>query len=114
MWIPFFTIFLGGVSLHLSQAILCHLFAIDMSWGTTAKEAEEVVFGKEVVRILNKFKGTFFICFLSIAAMVYMGKFAPYNWRITQFASIFPLAMVVGCHLLLPLALSPALMRLSW
>lgn len=96
------------------QSILCHSFEIDMSWGATAKEAENVVFGKEVVRVLKKFKGTFFICFLSIAVMVYMAKFAPYNWRITDLPCIFPIAILVVCHLLLPLVLSPALMRLSW
>lgn len=85
-----------------------------MSWGATAKEAEDVVFGKEVVRILKKFKGTFFICLLSIGVMVYMAAFAPYNWRIAEFSCIFPVAILVVCHLLLPLALSPALMRMSW
>ena len=41
-WIPLLMIFLGGVSLHVSQAILSHLFSIDMSWGATAKEVENV------------------------------------------------------------------------
>lgn len=114
VWIPFFTIFLGGLSLHLAQSILCHFFEIDMSWGATSKEAEDIIFGKEVVRILKKFKGTFFLCGLSIATIVYLAVFAPYAWQINQFASIFPIAMLVLCHLLLPLLLSPSLMRLSW
>lgn len=113
-WVPFFTIFLGGVSLHLTESILSHFFRIDMSWGATEKEASDVLFGKEVLRILRKFKGTFFICFLTIGMMVYMGIYAPYNWRITHFASIFPLGMLATCHLALPLLLNPALMRLNW
>lgn len=113
-WAPFYTIFLGGVSLHLSQALLCHFFDIEMRWGATSKEAEDIVFGTEVLRIFKKFKGTFLICLLSIAGMVYLAVFAPYNWHIRHFVSIFPLGMLVVCHLLMPLTLSPALMRLSW
>ena len=41
-WVPLLMIFLGGVSLHVSQAILSHLLSIDMSWGATAKEVENV------------------------------------------------------------------------
>lgn len=44
------SVFVGGLSLHLSQAILCHFFEIDMAWGATSKEAEYVVFGKEMLR----------------------------------------------------------------
>lgn len=94
--------------------MLCHFFEIDMSWGATSKQAQNVIFGKEVVRILRKFKGTFFICGLSIAAMVYLGVFAPYNWQIKYFPSIFPIGILVLCHLLLPLCLNPPWMRLVW
>lgn len=85
-----------------------------MSWSATSKEAEHVVFGKKVVRVLNRLKNTFFICGLSIAAMVYLGVSAPHTWRITQFPSILPIATLVLCHLLLALALSPSLARLRW
>lgn len=109
-----FNVFLGGVSLHLSQAILCHFFEIDLSWGATAKEVEGVVFGREVVRIVRDFKGTFVLCGLSVVGMVYLFWFAPPLWQIRDFPAIFPFAMVVACHLLLPLVLSPPLMRWSW
>ena len=33
-------IFLGGLSLHVSSALLAHMFEIDMTWGATSKEAE--------------------------------------------------------------------------
>lgn len=109
-----FTIFLGGLSLHLSQAVLCHFFEINMSWGATSKEVEDVIFGREMVRILKEFRGTFILCALCIAIIIYLFWLAPFNWQIRHFPSIFPFAMIVGCHLLLPLVLSPALMRLSW
>jgi hypothetical protein len=34
-WIPLMTIFTGGMSMHVSQALLSHLFSIEMSWGAT-------------------------------------------------------------------------------
>ena len=37
-WVPLLTIFLGGLSLHVSQALLSHMFEINMTWGATAKE----------------------------------------------------------------------------
>ena len=35
-WLPLLTIFLGGISLHVCQAICCHMCSIDMSWGATS------------------------------------------------------------------------------
>lgn len=39
-WTIMFAIFLGGLSLHVSQALLAHMFEINMTWGATSKEAE--------------------------------------------------------------------------
>ncbi|EME46198.1 hypothetical protein DOTSEDRAFT_101420, partial [Dothistroma septosporum NZE10] len=58
-WVPLLSIFLGGVSLHVSQAILSHLFSIDMTWGATSKEATDTTFFQEVPRLIKNFKGTF-------------------------------------------------------
>ncbi|KUI62661.1 Glucans biosynthesis glucosyltransferase H [Cytospora mali] len=113
-WIPMFSVFLGGISLHVSQAILSHFFEIEMNWGATAKEVEAVVFHEEIVRILKKFTGTFVFCLLGAVMMVMLFWFVPYQWQVRDFASIFPFAMLVGCHFWLPVVLNPALMKLSW
>ncbi|KAH7026412.1 glycosyl transferase family group 2-domain-containing protein [Microdochium trichocladiopsis] len=113
-WVPMFTIFLGGLSLHVSQAILCHFVGIDMTWGATAKEIEDVNFLEEIPRLVRRFKGTFSFCALMTALMI-CGKWAfPMEWQITYFASIFPLANLVVSHFLLPIALNPALMVFAW
>ncbi|KAF3058252.1 hypothetical protein GL218_05601 [Daldinia childiae] len=113
-WIPLMTIFLGGLSLHVSQALLCHFFSIDMVWGATAKEIEDVNFLEEIPRLLRRFKGTFVWCIL-MTALIICGYFAfPSQWRIVHLASIWPLAWTVGCHFLLPVVLNPALMVFSW
>ncbi|KAK4453763.1 glycosyl transferase family group 2-domain-containing protein [Podospora aff. communis PSN243] len=113
-WVPMFTIFLGGISLHVSQALLCHMFEIDMVWGATAKEVEQVHFGQEVVRILKKFKWTFLYC-IACSALMICGVYAfPIMWRINFFFSIYPLAVIVLSHFALPVLLNPALMMFTW
>lgn len=107
-------IFLGGISLHVSQALLSHFFSIDMTWGATAKEFEEVNFVEEIPRLLKRFKGTFFFCFLMTALLICAYWVFPFNWQIRHFASIFPMANLIVCHFLLPVALNPALMVFNW
>ncbi|KAF2482839.1 glycosyl transferase family group 2-domain-containing protein [Neohortaea acidophila] len=113
-WIPLLTIFLGGISLHVSQALLSHMFSIDMSWGATSKEAENTTFFEEVPKIIRKFKFTFIFCFLCAIMMIVMARFAPPLWRIDYFFSIWPLSTIVVAHFFLPIALNPGLMRFTW
>lgn len=109
-----FTIFLGGISLHMAQAILSHFFEVDMAWGATAKELEEVHFGAEVVRIARRFKWTFLYCAACTALMVCGNTVFPPEWRINVFFSIYPLAATVVSHFALPVLLNPALMMFTW
>jgi hypothetical protein len=114
------TVFLGGISLHVSQAILCHLCSIDMSWGATSKEASDTSFFAEVPVILRKFRFTFLWCLgmtigmLVLAGVGPAGKLVPYDWRIDFFTAVWPLATVVASHALLPLALNPGLMQFTF
>lgn len=113
-WIPMFTIFLGGIQLHVSQALLSHFLGIEMNWGATAKEIEDINFVEEIPRLLKRFKGTFIFVFLMTALMV-CGAFAfPYQWRINDFAAIWPLGSCTVSHFLLPVVLNPALMVFAW
>lgn len=52
-WTLMLAIFLGGLSLHVSQALLAHMFGIDMSWGASSKEAEFSNFFIEVPKVLR-------------------------------------------------------------
>ncbi|KAI1334657.1 glycosyl transferase family group 2-domain-containing protein [Xylariaceae sp. FL0016] len=115
-WVIMFAIFLGGLSLHVSQAILSHMFEIDMTWGATSKEAEFSNFFIEVPKVLKKFKFSILFSVIFIAGMVILAvaDFVPHSWRITDFVAILPMATVSLSHLLLPLALNPALMTFSW
>ncbi|KKY22752.1 putative glycosyltransferase family 2 protein [Phaeomoniella chlamydospora] len=115
-WVLMLAIFLGGLSLHVSQALLAHMFEIDMTWGATAKEAEFSNFFIEVPKVLRKFKFSMTFALLGIIGMIVLatGSFVPWDWRITDFVAILPMATVTASHLLLPIALNPALMTFSW
>ncbi|KAH0541792.1 hypothetical protein FGG08_003747 [Glutinoglossum americanum] len=115
-WVFMLAIFLGGLSLHVSQALLAHMFEVDMTWGATAKEAEFSNFFIEVPKVLKKFKFSMLFSLTSILAMVVLAKgtFIPPDWRIKDFVAILPMATVSGSHMLLPIVLNPALMTFSW
>jgi hypothetical protein len=113
-WLLLLSLFLGGISLHVSQALLCHFFEIDMTWGATAKEVEETNFFQEMPKLLKRFRGTFIFCIFCIGLMVAGALALPVFWRITDFVAIYPLCTVVVSHFLLPIALNPALMMFTW
>lgn len=115
-WTLMLAIFLGGLSLHVSQALLAHMFEIDMTWGATSKEAEFSNFFIEVPKVLKRFKFSMTFALLMIVAMVVLAQapFVPYDWRIKDFVAILPMATVTASHFLLPIALNPALMTFSW
>jgi cellulose synthase/poly-beta-1,6-N-acetylglucosamine synthase-like glycosyltransferase len=113
-WIPLLFVFLGGVSLHVSQALLAHMFGVPMIWGATSKEAENVSFFEEIPRVLKRFKWTFAVCGVLTALMVGMATLAPAMWRIEYMTAIVPLAMVVFSHFMLPIVLNPNLMLFTW
>ncbi|KAF8065367.1 glycosyl transferase family group 2-domain-containing protein [Lyophyllum atratum] len=116
-WVPFFLFFFGGLSIHLSTALLAHLFSYDMTWGSTVKEVERSTFWIEVPRIWQRFKLSFIICFLCIAMMiVFATEAVPFEYQIPgwNWALIIPLSLCVGCHILLPIVLNPWLMIFSY
>lgn len=115
-WTTMLAIFLGGLSLHLSSALLAHMFEIDTTWGATSKEVTFSNFFMEVPKVMRKFKVTMVLFTLVIAVMVVMAvaPFVPRDWRITDFVAILPMATVALSHILLPIALNPALMTFSW
>jgi hypothetical protein len=107
-WTPMFLIFFGGLSWHLSKAILCHFFRIKMEWTTTAKELEEHGFRAGLDRILRDFKSMYLFLVPVAGGMIYLALYAPRGWRISDFAAIVPLANQIGCHALLPVSFSIA------
>ncbi|KAI0294125.1 glycosyl transferase family group 2-domain-containing protein [Multifurca ochricompacta] len=116
-WIPFFFFFFGGLSIHLSQALLAHLFSYNITWGATKKEVERSNFFIEVPRILRRFWLALLISTLIFVAMAVLAtNLVPSEWQIpgVSWAVIFPLAVVAGSHILFPIVLNPWLMIFSY
>jgi hypothetical protein len=114
MWIPMMMLFLGGLSLHLSQALLSHMFGIEMNWGATSKEAENTTFFKEVGKVIKNFKYTLIFCIVMSLGMIACAWIVPWNWQIRQFFAIWPLATIIFSHFFLPIMLNPNLMLFTW
>ncbi|KAF1931311.1 uncharacterized protein M421DRAFT_99174 [Didymella exigua CBS 183.55] len=113
-WIPLLTIFLGGVSLHVSQALLCHFFSIDMQWGATSKEVEDISFWTAGLDVLKKFKYMLTFCVAIAAGMICMAFVVPETWQIRSLIACFPMGLVITNHVLLPTVLNPQLMTFTW
>ncbi|TFK95710.1 glycosyl transferase family group 2-domain-containing protein [Pterulicium gracile] len=116
-WVPFFFFFFGGLSVHLSVALLSHLFSYNIQWGATKKEVERSNFFIEVPKIINRFSTSIIFSLVTTAAMIiFSTDLVTYRWRIPgeNWAAIFPTALVVGSHFLFPVILNPWLMIFSY
>jgi len=113
-WIPLLSVFLGGISIHVSQALISHMFGIDMNWGATAKEVVNTTFFEEIPKVINRFKWTFLWCFACAAIMVVGAVALPALWRINLLIAIYPLSTIIVGHFLLPIALNPNLMLFTF
>ncbi|OAL57268.1 hypothetical protein IQ07DRAFT_528002 [Pyrenochaeta sp. DS3sAY3a] len=113
-WIPLLTIFLGGLSLHISMTLLCHFFALEVEWGATTKEVATVGFLEAMGHVLRRFRWAFAFCGVVGVGMVVCGFGLGEEWRIGEVVAVLPLALLVGNHALLPVVLNPEIMRLTW
>lgn len=116
-WVPFFTFFFGGLSVHLTAALLAHMFSYNIKWEATKKEVERSNFFIEVPRIWKRYRHIILLGFLTIAGMIILSlDFVPTAWRIpgSSWAVILPLSIVVVGHMLFPVVLNPWLMIFSY
>lgn len=105
------------MALHLTQAILAHLFSYNIQWSATKKEVERSNFFKEVPKIAKRFWFAYVISIAILAGMVVLStSLVPLEWQIggDGWAVIFPLAVSTGCHILFPIVLNPWLMIFSY
>lgn len=113
-WIPLLTVLLGGLSLHISQAIVCHFFSIDMQWEATSKEVENLSFVMALRVVWRRFKWTFLFCFTMTTVMLVCRFALPEDWQIKTLVACWPIGTVILNHFLLPLVLNPQLMTFFW
>lgn len=70
---------------------MAHMFSYDMRWSTTIKDIQKTTVFQEVPKVLKHFKYTYavmgsFIVGVALAST----KLIPQEWRITDFAVMFP------------------------
>ena len=100
--------FFGGLSIHLSQALLAHLFSYNITWGATKKEVERSNFWLEVPKIVRRFWLALVVSVVVAAGMAVLATdLVPRGWQIPglDWAVVFPLAITLGCHILYPVSL---------
>ena len=93
------------------------MFSYNITWGATKKEVERSNFWLEIPKILKRFWLSLVICVALAALMVVLSTgLVPSGWQIPgwNWAVIFPLAIVCGCHILFPIVLNPWLMIFSY
>jgi hypothetical protein len=76
-----------------------------MTWAATKKEVERSNFFKEIPKILTRFRVSLILSVIIIAGMIVCStSVIPYEYRVdgSSWAVIFPLAIVVACHILYP------------
>ncbi|KAL1610174.1 hypothetical protein SLS60_001839 [Paraconiothyrium brasiliense] len=113
-WVLLLVIFLGGISFHISHALIWHMLDLNMTWGATAKEVENISFFEEIPIVFTRFKWTFAFCFLTAGMMVFCAYGLDPIWQIRFFTPIYPLSCVLISHFLVPIVLNPNLMRFTW
>lgn len=102
MWMPFFVIFFGGVSWHISYALLAHMFTLPIEWSSTAKELEAGGMFIGMERVFKAFKFVLLFMACMTAGLIYLAQFAPYGWKINAWTSILPVANQIFGHVMLP------------
>ncbi|KAK9366566.1 glycosyl transferase family group 2-domain-containing protein [Lipomyces kononenkoae] len=113
-WMIMMAIFIGGLSWHLTLALLSHLLGINMQWGATAKQLEDSNFFRELPKIVKGFKYMYMIIIVGFATMIVLAFAVPWNWKIMGAYSALPLAWVFTAHFLSPIVLNPQLMTFSF
>jgi len=101
-WMPFFMVFFGGLSWHISYALLAHMFCLPIEWSSTAKELEAGGFFVGIERVWKAFRFVIAFMILLSGAMIYLSLYAPPGWQISAWTSIVPVANQVFGHVMLP------------
>ncbi|ORY80971.1 glycosyl transferase family group 2-domain-containing protein [Protomyces lactucae-debilis] len=102
-WLPI--IFFQGLSVHLSKALLAHLFNAKMTWGSTSKSVENRTLVEEMPKIWRNYKVMFILCgFLGVSVIV-LAVAVPPLYRIDSFKSLFPIVWMISFHLANPFVL---------
>ncbi|UZJ55644.1 hypothetical protein CBS101457_004964 [Exobasidium rhododendri] len=114
-YLPFMVVFFGGLSYHVSTALLSHIFSFNMTWGSTLKDIDLTNFFHEAPLILKRHYRVFGFSMLLIAGLAILAAdFVPLEWRVSSFTVLFPAFLIYAFHILFPIVLNPNLIRFSF
>jgi hypothetical protein len=114
-WTPLTVLFFGGLSYHVFTATMSFFFSIKVAFAATSKDVEDSNFFLEVPAIIRKHWRHLLVNFFIMGIIVALGlDFIPIEWQITEFATMWTIAFIAGCHLIFDIALNPALLRFSF
>ncbi|KAL7413266.1 glycosyl transferase family group 2-domain-containing protein [Mrakia frigida] len=112
MWLPFFLIFFGGLSFHVSMALFAHMFGINMTWSATVKDNVASTVFREIPAIWKRFWIVLTLMTVVLVGVIILSTpLIPMEWVVIDWIAIFPLMMVVVPHILYPIALNPYITR---
>lgn len=113
-WSVLLIIFLGGISMHLSYALIAHLFSLKMEWGATAKSLESGTFTSELPKIWSRFKWMYATLAFLAALQIVLACAVPLKYQIWGFTSNGPLIFMMMMHAIMPFALNSNSYASEW
>lgn len=113
-WSILLVIFLGGISMHLSYALIAHMFSLKMEWGATAKSLESGTFTAELPKIWGRFKYMYGTLVALSALQIYLAVWAPAKYHIFGLTSNLPLIFMMLMHAIMPFALNQNSYASEW
>jgi hypothetical protein len=99
------TLFLQGISMHVSRCLLLHLFGQKMSWDSTSKSLEERSLQSDLPMIWRRFRAMYAVLSVLLSVLLILGFAVPQPYQIRSFSAIFPLAWVICWHAVVPILL---------
>ncbi|BFZ57040.1 hypothetical protein PYCC9005_004090 [Savitreella phatthalungensis] len=103
-WLPI--LFFQGVSMHVSRALVQHLFDRKMSWGSTAKSLEARALLEEAPAIFKKYRIVYTATSFFLAIILILRFAVPDAYKINSIVAIVPLAWMCAFHILNPFMLN--------
>lgn len=98
------TLFLQGISMHVSKCLIWHLCDMKMSWGATNKSVDEKARLKDdLPMIWARFKVVYITVGFLFSVIIVLACAVPYSWRITDLKAILPITWMLFWHAMIPL-----------
>ena len=113
-WSLLLIIFLGGISMHLSYALVAHMCSLKMEWGATAKTLESGTFASELPKVWARFKWMYCFLVLLAALQIFLAVGVSSKYAIHSITANGPLVFMMLMHAIMPVALNPNSYASEW